>query len=103
MRSDDAVIYIVGHPRSGTTMMGRILGGHPSVYTFQELHFFEKLSSTKNVRKKLSVTEAQELAERIICMQNDTFPLPRETVPLFSDVRTVSQEHHGGRETAFFD
>ena len=36
-------IFIVGSSRSGTTMMGRVLGNHPSVFTFKELHFFGTL------------------------------------------------------------
>ena len=38
-------IFIVGNSRSGTTMMGRILGNHQDIYTFHELHFFEELWS----------------------------------------------------------
>ncbi len=35
-------IFIVGMPRSGTTLTERILAGHPSVYTCGELSFFER-------------------------------------------------------------
>lgn len=40
---DNLGIFIVGNSRSGTTMMGRILGNHTDVFTFHELHFFEQL------------------------------------------------------------
>jgi hypothetical protein len=36
------MIFVVGNSRSGTTMMGRILGRHRDVFTFNELHFFEQ-------------------------------------------------------------
>lgn len=39
----DTVIFIVGNSRSGTTMLGRILGKSTYVHTFDELHFFEFL------------------------------------------------------------
>lgn len=34
-------IFIVGNSRSGTTMLGRILGLHGKVHTLEELHFFD--------------------------------------------------------------
>ena len=36
--------FVVGSSRSGTTMMGRILNNHPDIFTFHELHFFEKIN-----------------------------------------------------------
>lgn len=33
-------IFIVGYPRSGTTLLQRILAVHPGVYTFPETHYF---------------------------------------------------------------
>ena len=36
-------VMVVGSSRSGTTMMGRVLGRHPCVFTFEELHFFEQM------------------------------------------------------------
>lgn len=34
-------VFIVGTPRSGTTLCARLLGGHSTVYTGGENHFFE--------------------------------------------------------------
>ncbi|RPF19857.1 sulfotransferase family protein [Myceligenerans xiligouense] len=33
--------FVVGYPRSGTTLVQSILGGHPDIATFPETHFFE--------------------------------------------------------------
>ncbi len=33
-------IFIVGYPRSGTTLLQRLLAGLPGVYTFPESHYF---------------------------------------------------------------
>lgn len=36
-------LFVTGYSRSGTTMMGRILGRNALVFTFHEIHFFEQL------------------------------------------------------------
>lgn len=36
------MIFIAGNSRSGTTMLGRILGNHHDIFTFHELHFLEE-------------------------------------------------------------
>jgi hypothetical protein len=33
-------IFIVGYPRSGTTLLQRLLAAQPSIYTFPETHYF---------------------------------------------------------------
>lgn len=38
--SETGMIFIVGNSRSGTTMLGRMLGKNSSVYSFPELHLF---------------------------------------------------------------
>ena len=38
-------VFITGSSRSGTTMLGRLLGKHQKVFTFPELHFFEQIVS----------------------------------------------------------
>lgn len=66
------MIFIVGNSRSGTTMMGRILGKHPSVYTFGELHFFGQLCAppfSSEVGKK----EIEKLASQLYCIQREGY------------------------------
>ncbi|HEX5002558.1 MAG TPA: sulfotransferase [Bacteroidia bacterium] len=62
------MIIIAGNSRSGTTMTGRILGNHPAVFTFQELHFFDELSSHsklfENCDHRLLVTLYAKLLAR---------------------------------------
>jgi hypothetical protein len=36
-------LFIVGYPRSGTTLLQALLAAHPHVYTFPETHFFSNL------------------------------------------------------------
>lgn len=66
-------IFVVGNSRSGTTMMGRILGRHPEVFTFQELHFFEYLWSPKSSPVSLDVRQAKVLLGRLFTIQRDGY------------------------------
>ncbi len=59
------MIFVVGHPRSGTTMLGRILGNHPSIYTAPELQFFEKLWSSQDRNRILSPEETLKLVAQL--------------------------------------
>jgi hypothetical protein len=49
------MICIVGNSRTGTTMLGRILGRNSAIHTFSELHFFEhqNLSRIRNIRETI--------------------------------------------------
>ena len=53
-------------------MMGRILGKHPSVYTFGELHFFGQLCAppfSSESRKE----EIEEVASQLYCIQQEGY------------------------------
>lgn len=43
------MIFVVGNSRSGTTMLGRVLGSHSAVHTFDELQVFERLIDTEEI------------------------------------------------------
>ena len=60
-------IFIVGSSRSGTTMMGRILGNHQSVFTFKELHFFGTIW-TNNSDSNLDRKQQIDLLSRLLCI-----------------------------------
>ena len=62
-------IFIVGSSRSGTTMMGRILGNHTDIFTFKELHFFGDIWVNNN-DKKLNRDEQVQLLSRLFCIQD---------------------------------
>ncbi len=68
--SDNKQIFIVGNSRSGTTMMGRILGKHEDIFTFQELHFFGTLW-TNNSNQKLTKKNQIDLLSRLLCIQEN--------------------------------
>lgn len=66
------MLFVVGNSRSGTTMMGRILGKHPEVYTFGELHFFGQLWAP-TFSSKLSRRAAEKLASQLLCIQREGY------------------------------
>ena len=63
-------IFIVGSSRSGTTMMGRILGNHQSVFTFKELHFFGTIW-TNNSNSNLDRKQQIDLLSRLLCIEKN--------------------------------
>ena len=62
---DDRIIFVVGSPRSGTTMMGLILGSNPRVHTFHEIHFFDKQWAPGDKHTCLSLDSARKLSQRL--------------------------------------
>lgn len=74
------IIYVVGNSRSGTTMLGRVLGSHNEIYTFEELHFFENLVDDASVvnRPALSLDQARLLVIRLLTTaRSNIFAKPR--------------------------
>jgi hypothetical protein len=70
--SERIKIFVLGYGRSGTTMMGAILGNHPDVYMFRELNFFEKLWDRKPERE-LTREEAADIAARLLFINRHGF------------------------------
>lgn len=66
------MIFVIGYGRSGTTMMGHILGNHPDVHMFRELNFFEKLWD-RNSEHTLTISEALDLAARLIGISKEGY------------------------------
>ncbi len=66
------MIFVVGNSRSGTTMMGRILGKHPDIYTFGELHFFGQLCAPP-FSSELRPVDAAKLTAELCCVQQEGY------------------------------
>ena len=64
-------IFIVGNSRSGTTLMGSILGLNPEVFTFEELHFFGTLWSQSDRHTKLTSNQAEALTAKLLAIQDE--------------------------------
>jgi len=75
MSNPGKIIFVVGNSRSGTTMLGRILGNHEQVFTFGELHFFEQQvdAATVTARNEWSEDRCLILLERLLTTARDGF------------------------------
>ena len=69
------IIFVVGNSRSGTTLMGRILGLNSQVKTFGELHFFEQLIGIEEFSENTVWEErrALNLVEQLIGRAREGF------------------------------
>ena len=59
-------IFIVGNSRSGTTLLSNILRRNKDVYSFNELHFFEKMVSLHHCEDVLTINEAIILGAKLM-------------------------------------
>lgn len=83
------IIFIVGNSRSGTTMMGRILGAHPSVFTFHELHFFEQLWSSHERNSVLDTNKAEMLTARLLCIHREGYLTQRKPKFFLNEAKAI--------------
>lgn len=74
----DKVIFVVGNSRSGTTMLGRVLGRNSQIHTFGELHFFEQQVDAQTVRQRPEWPGERLVAllERLLTSARDGFFAP---------------------------
>lgn len=77
-------IFVVGNSRSGTTLMGSILGLNSDVFTFEELHFFGTLWSHSDRQKILTRNEAEALAAKLLAIQDEDV-ISHKDPKLFAD------------------
>ena len=83
------IILVVGNSRSGTTMMGRILGKHRSVFTFNEDHFFEELWNPQETSQSLHFTQATLLVARLFSIQRDGYFYQGDIQKYINEAREV--------------
>jgi hypothetical protein len=90
-------IFVVGNSRSGTTMMGRVLGRHPIVFTLRETHFFEQLWSSADEERQIVEDEAIPLAARLVCIQRDGYLKQGDPNRFYGEAKGLisSMQHEG--------
>lgn len=58
-------IFIVGHPRSGTTLLRFLLSSHPRIYIPEETGFLPFLVPDREIEADLSLARVEQILERI--------------------------------------
>ncbi|MCG9127701.1 sulfotransferase [Candidatus Poribacteria bacterium] len=84
------MIFVVGNSRSGTTMMGRILGNHPEVFTFGELHFFGQLWSPAEF-SKIDLKDSVNLAATLFCIQTEGYRTHGKTDRFLQEAKVLCE------------
>jgi hypothetical protein len=98
-KRDAELIFVVGNSRSGTTLMSEILGRHPHVFTFHELHFFERLWSQADRERSMPEGEALALAARLMAIESDGFWSRKDPGRFYGEARTIISVLPEGRRT----
>jgi len=94
-------IFVVGNSRSGTTMMGRILAGHPRIFTFHELHFLEGVFIPARSAIIMDGEEARDLAATLLCIQRDGFLSQGDRLRYKAEAENMVPAHDVDNMTAF--
>ena len=63
--SNEAPIFVVGTPRSGTTLVAKILGHHSRIFMPGETHFFDDIYSHKDVSGSFTEETITSISERL--------------------------------------
>lgn len=95
-------IFVVGSGRSGTTMMGRILGNHSHVFTFNEIHFLGWLSSTEKMHRHLSKQQAVALLSELFAIQEDGIFLKKDPKNFYTKAENCLQEKENLQEVEVY-
>ncbi len=77
-------IFIVGSPRTGTTLMKDVLNGHSQVHVFNEVHFFERIWDQRDALGDLSLAEDMTRAIedlRDVVLRRGSDPEAAEALP----------------------
>ena len=74
-------VFVVGAPRTGTTLVRDILNNHPRIHLFDEVHFFERVWDDRESLGDLETSESRERA----------FARLREIVRAFGQDQTVAE------------
>ncbi len=83
------MFFVVGNSRSGTTMMGRILGQHSEVFMFHELHFFEQLWDPSGGEVLYNRDKALQIVAILLSIQREGYMAPRNIQKYSPEARDI--------------
>ena len=89
------MIFVVGNSRSGTTLMGSILGKNSAIFTFEELHFFDILWSSDKYITELSKIQAKNIVMQLFAIQASDFLTPKESSLFSLEAEEVVKQFQG--------
>ncbi|NVK20922.1 MAG: sulfotransferase [Kangiellaceae bacterium] len=83
---NNIIFFVVGNSRSGTTMLGRILGRQKNISTFPELHFFEQLVAFEDIDsdKEWSPDSLLPMTNRLINNIRNGYFAPKKNYDVIS-------------------
>lgn len=65
-------VFLVGSPRSGTTLLQRLVAAHPALTSFPESHFFYALCGDSRYRKALRLARRGHVRERLLAFLEES-------------------------------
>lgn len=71
-------VFIIGAPRSGTTLTAKILGAHPSIYIAGEGYFFDDIYSMRKESGELSNPDSLDQIYRRLMTMYGRYNMPQD-------------------------
>ncbi|SEK57565.1 Sulfotransferase family protein [Blastococcus sp. DSM 46786] len=94
-------IFVVGCPRSGTTLLQSFLAAHPQVHSFPETHFFHRLQAPRRGRRATGLAATgtagrlDEVAGRLGAPRRPVLPTVRRSGAAFVAMADAAARRNG--------